>query len=232
MSPDDQIIVVNGRHSKCKSTAGWDLYVQWKDGSTSWEKLSALKEAYPVETVKYAVANRIASEHAFNWWVPYMIRHRDQIIALINNRYHKKMHKFGIELPKMIQQALDIDKQTGTTYWYDAIQKEVCNVKVAFNILDENENVPVGYQFIKCHMVFDLKMGTLQHKVRLVAGGHMTDPPVSQTFASVVSCESIRIGLLLAVLNDLNVLTSDLQNAYLNVFVVQSSVQSTRAGRH
>ena len=216
MSPDDQIIVVNGRHSKHKSTAGWDLCIQWKDGSTSWEKLSALKEAYPVETAEYAVANKTASEPAFNWWVPYMIRHRDRIIALINNRYYKKMHKFLIELPKMIQQALDIDKCTGTTYWYDAIQKEMCNVKVAFNILDESENVPIGYQFIKCLMVFDIKMGTLQHKARLVAGGHMTDPPVLQTFASVVSRDSIRIGLLLATLNDLNVVTGDLRNAYLN----------------
>ena len=65
-------------------------------------------------------------------------------------------------------------------------------------------------------MVFDIKMGTLQRKARLVAGRHMTDPLASQTFASVVSRESVRIGLLLAALNDLNVLTGDLQNAYLN----------------
>ena len=219
--------------------AGWDLCIQWKDGSTSWEKLSALKEAYPVETAEYAVANKIGSEPAFDWCVPYTIRRCNQIIASINSRYYKMMHKFGIELPKTIQQALDIDKRTGTTYWYDAIQKEMCNVKVASNILDDGENVPIGYQFVKCHMVFDVKMGTLQHKVQLVAGGHMTDPPASQTFASVVSHKSVRIGLLLAVLNDLNVLTGDLQNAYLNapcnekfgLFVVQSLVQNTRAGR-
>ena len=91
----------------------------------------------------------------------------------------------------------------------------MCNIKVAFNILNKGENVPVGYQFVKCHMVFDVKMGTLQWKAWLVVGRHMTNPPASQTFASVVSRESVRIGLLLAVLNDLNVLTGDLQNAYL-----------------
>ena len=90
------------------------------------------------------------------------------------------------------------------------------NIKDAFHILNEGENVPVGYQFVKCHMVFDIKMGMFQWKAHLVAGGHMTDPPASQTFASVVSRESVRIGLLLAALNDLNVLTGDLQNAYLN----------------
>ena len=216
MSPDDQIIVVNGKNSKHKSTAGWDLCIQWKDGSTSWEKLSALKEAYPVETAEYAVANKIASEPAFNWWVPYTLRRRDHIIASINSRYYKTTHKFGIELPETIQQALDIDKHTGSMYSYDAIQKEMHNIKAAFHILNEGENVPVRYQFVKCHMVFDIKMGMLQWKVHLVAGGHMTDPPASQTFARVVSRESVRIGLLLAALNDLNVLTGDLQNAYLN----------------
>ena len=208
--------MVHGKNCKRKSTAGWALCIQWKDGSTSWERLSASKEAYPVETAEYAVANKIATEPAFNWWVPYTLRRRDRIIASINSRYYKTTHKFGIELPKTIQEALDIDKRTNATYWYDAIQKEMHNVKVAFNILNEGENVPIGYQFVKCHMVFDVKMGTLQRKARLVAGGHMTDPPASQTFASVVSRKSVRIGLLLAALNDLNVLTGDLQNAYLN----------------
>ena len=67
---DDQIIVVNGKNCKRKSTVGWDLCIQWKDGSTSWEKLSGLKEAYPVETAEYAVVHKIVSEPAFNWWVP------------------------------------------------------------------------------------------------------------------------------------------------------------------
>ena len=44
----------------------------------------------------------------------------------------------------------------------------------------------------------------------------MTDPPASITYASVVSRDSVRIALTLAALNDLNVMTADLQNAYLN----------------
>jgi hypothetical protein len=44
----------------------------------------------------------------------------------------------------------------------------------------------------------------------------MTEPPGSQTYASVVSRESVRIGLTIAALNGLDVLTADIQNAYLN----------------
>jgi len=61
----------------------------------------------------------------------------------------------------------------------------------AFKILGPDASTPVGHTFIKCHMVFDVKLGSLQRKARLVAGGHMTGPPPSITYASVVSRESV-----------------------------------------
>eukprot|EP00978_Attheya_sp_CCMP212_P022805 scaffold68594_cov30-Attheya_sp.AAC.1 len=45
----DQMVVVNGRSSMKKTTKGWMLCVQWKDGMTTWEHLSELKESNPVE---------------------------------------------------------------------------------------------------------------------------------------------------------------------------------------
>ncbi len=50
---------------------------------------------------------------------------------------------------------------------------------------------------------------------RMVAGGHMTEPPSSITYASVVLRDSIRIALTMAALNDLQVKAGDMQNAYL-----------------
>ena len=49
-----------------------------------------------------------------------------------------------------------------------------------------------------------------------MAGGHLTDPPTSMTYSTVVSRESVRIAFLVAVLNRLEVLAGDIQNAYLN----------------
>ena len=56
----------------------------------------------------------------------------------------------------------------------------------------------------------------LTRKARFVAGGHMTDPPTSMIYASVVSRESVRIALLLASLNDVDLLAGDITLAYLN----------------
>jgi hypothetical protein len=49
-----------------------------------------------------------------------------------------------------------------------------------------------------------------RHKARLVAGGHTTAAPATITYASVVSRESVRIALLLAALNDVEVKTADI----------------------
>ena len=55
-------------------TRGWFLLVQWRDRSTSWEKLSDLKASNPVEVAEYAVANRLTEEPAFKWWVSHVIK--------------------------------------------------------------------------------------------------------------------------------------------------------------
>jgi hypothetical protein len=73
----------------------------------------------------------------------------------------------------------------------------------------------VGYQRIRCHMVFDVKMDNLARKARFVAGGHTTKTPASITYSSVVSQDSVRIAFLLAALNGMNVCVADVGNAYL-----------------
>jgi hypothetical protein len=55
----DQHLYVNGRQHQRKTTKGWKLCVQWKDGTTTWKKLADLKESYPVEVAEYAIVNKI-----------------------------------------------------------------------------------------------------------------------------------------------------------------------------
>ena len=105
VAKDNQRIVHNGRNSLRRSTVGWHLCVQWKDGSTSWQSLKDLKEAYPVAVAEYAVAQGIDDEPAFNWWVHHVLRKREHIIALVKKRsirFLKKTHKFGIEVPRSV----------------------------------------------------------------------------------------------------------------------------------
>ena len=52
----------------------------------------------------------------------------------MKTRYHRTTQKFGIELPKIVKRALEIDEETGTTFWRDALQKEMGTVMKAFDI--------------------------------------------------------------------------------------------------
>jgi hypothetical protein len=155
---------------------------------------------------------------AFNWWVPHVLRKRDQIISVVARHsacYLKRTHKFGIEIPRTIKEALELDHQNGNTFWADAIAKEMTEVQKAFNILPNGTTAPVGYQQIPCHMIFDMKMEDFKRKAQLVAGGHKTKAPALITYASVGSRKTVRIALMLAALNDLQVKASDVLNAYI-----------------
>jgi hypothetical protein len=123
-----------------------------------------LKEANLVGIAEYVIANKIASKPAFAWWVLFTIQKRDRITEAVNKRYLSRTHKFRIVVPKTVAEALDLDKNSGTTHWQEAINLEAKNVNVAFQELEDGEQVPVGYQFVKCHMIFNVKAGSLKRK--------------------------------------------------------------------
>jgi hypothetical protein len=208
----------SGLKQRRRTTKGWDLCVQWKDGSTNWIALKDLKNAYPVQLAEYAVGNKIHEEAAFAWWVPFTLKKRERILSKVKSKYWLRTHKYGVEIPKSVGHAKVLDEKNGNTLWWDAILKEMKNVRIAFEkFVGEKKDLPPAFQEIKCHMIFDVKLGeNFRRKARYVAGGHMTEPPASITYSSVVSRESVRIMLMIAALNDLTVMTADIQNAYLH----------------
>ncbi len=122
-------------------------------------------------------------------------------------------------MPKTVTEALDLDCKNDNTLWADAIAKEMKDVCIAFNILPDGHSAPIGYQKIPCHMIFDMKMEDFRQKARLVAGGHRTKAPVTITYASVVSHETVHLALTIVSLNDLKVKVGDVLNAYITTSV-------------
>ena len=214
----DAFITTNtGTKRRKETTKGWELLVRWKDGGTDWISLKDIKESYPVQVAEYAVSSRISEEPAFAWWSSSVLKKCNRIIAKTKSKYWLRSHKFGIEIPKTVLQARQIDAKCGNTLWWDAVCKEMKNVRPAFEVFEGDEHqLPSGFQEIKCHMIFDVKIGeNFRRKARLVAGGHTTDAPATLTYSSVVSRDSVRIALTIAALNGLEVMACDIQNAYL-----------------
>jgi hypothetical protein len=154
---------------------------------TNWLPLKDVNDSYPVQLAEYAVSRRL---HA--------LKKRNKIISKVKTKYWSRTHKYGIELPKSVEHAKQLDLKNGNTLWWDAIMQEMKNVRISFDKFKGE----LGENF--------------RRKAWYVAGSHMTEPPASITYASVVSRESVRIALLVAALNGLDVVTADIQNAYLH----------------
>jgi hypothetical protein len=225
---DGYITTRTNRKVRKRTTKGWKLLVQWKSGTTDWIPLAQLKESNPIEAAEYAIYNKLDSEPAFAWWVRDVLRKRNRIISKVKSRYWRTTHKFGIELPKSVAEAYAIDKRNGTDHWRRAIEKEMAKIlgMGAFEVYENASPEDLrtgkvklpGFTEIQCHMIFDIKMdGKFTRKARFVANGNQTGDVIpALTYSSVVSRESVRIAFLHAALNDLDVLTCDVSNAYLN----------------
>ena len=176
-------VTKQGRIIPKTTTKGWQLLCQWRDGTSDWVPLKHLKDSNPKQLAEYAVANRIEEEPASKWWVLNMLKTRNCTIAKVKSRYWKTNYKYGFRLPHSVQDAFQIKKETGTDFRWQAIQKEMKKVMVAFEYNEQltpeqarNDRTKyVGFQEISCHMIFDNKMD-LTRKARFVAGGHLTEP--------------------------------------------------------
>eukprot|EP00957_Ditylum_brightwellii_P011846 892667-Ditylum_brightwellii.AAC.1 len=67
-------------------------------------KLKDLKAAYSVKLAECAVVNCLADKPAFKWWVPHVIRKRNRIINKVKSKNWRISHKFGIRLPKTVDE--------------------------------------------------------------------------------------------------------------------------------
>ncbi len=86
-----------------------------------------------------------------------------------------------------MKDAYSINIATGTSFWCDAIKLEMKNVHVSIDVLPDGVAPLSDHQYMKYHMIFDVKMEDFCHKTQLSARGHMTKAPATLTYASIVS---------------------------------------------
>ena len=80
----------HGVTKKIITTRGWDLKVEWSDGTCSWVPLSVMKESNPLECAQYAKSRKIEDEPAFAWWSPYVLK---KVKAIVKATTHRKVCK-------------------------------------------------------------------------------------------------------------------------------------------
>ena len=76
----------------------------------------------------------------------------------MKSRIRKTAHKYGIELPTSQTHAYKIDRKNKNTFGRDAINKEMLNIGIAFEVLPTGEKSLPGWSKVTGHLVFDVKM--------------------------------------------------------------------------
>ena len=130
-----------------------------------------MKESHPIEIPGFDKSRGLYKEPAFAWWIPYTLKKLDIIISAVNTRIRKTTHKYGIEIPRSVKHAPEMDLKKGNDFWVKLIKQEITNVGIAFEILDEDKSTPVGWSKESGPLIFNVKMDFTQ-KSRWVLDGH------------------------------------------------------------
>ena len=128
--------------------------------------------------------------------------------------------QYGVQVPRNIREAFELDKKNGNTYWKDAIEKEINALLLldCFEFQDPSAwSPPSDYQYAPLRLIFAVKQDG-RRKARLVAGGHVIDASDVPTYASVVQSLSTRLLHLIADKNRLYRLCGDVGNAFVNAY--------------
>ena len=202
----------------------YEVLVEWTTGETTWEPLSVMIKDDPVTLAAYAKEHNLLG-------VPQWKRLKRHANPGRYIRMFKQIHnaqkqtsgpkfKFGVQVPQTYAEAVQLDKANGNCLGQDAIAKEIKQIQDYHTFKDYfgRTRPPPHYNKIKVHhLVFDVKYD-LRRKARLVAGGHVTPPTYDNAYSGIASLRNIRICLLLAKLNGLEMCAADVGNAYLEAY--------------
>ena len=134
------------------------------------------------------------------------------------NQQSKKRMKFGISIPNSVREALLLDSKNKNNLWSEAIKKEMTALDKAgvFQYKSPNFEISKEYQYAPLRMIFEIKQEDLRRKARLVAGGHMVDSSMYESYSSVVQTMTLRLLQTVAVNEKLKIMTGDIGNAFIH----------------
>ena len=126
---------------------------------------------------------------------------------------------YGFQVPRNHDEAVALDELNGNCKWQEAEELEIAQLHKykTFCSLGRGRSKPPDYKMIRCHFIYAVKHDG-RHKAQMVAGGHLTDTPLTSVYSGVVSLRSIRIIAFVAELNALDLFSTDVGNAYLEAF--------------
>lgn len=202
------------------------ILILWEDGSITYEPITLICQTEPYLVAEYARDSGMLD----TWHEKYprlklkqYAKNTQKLLRRMNQAKMKSykntpIYMFGVKVPRNHDQAVQFDEENGNTLWQDAEKKETAQM-FEYNVFDDRGHrstarIPEGYKKITLHLVYACKHDG-RRKARIVAGGHLTDPPLESVYSGVVSLRGIRMIVFLSELNNLEVWQTDIGNAFL-----------------
>jgi hypothetical protein len=161
----------------------WNVLVAWETGEVTLEPLKNVQHE-KIMCAMYAQKHGLIDTPG---WVQFskLAKRSKKLLRMANQaRLHSfrtaPIYMFGHQVPRNHDQAVEIDLQNGNTRWQDAEKEELSAVLGygTFNDHGKGAPGPNGHKKITVHFVFACKHDG-RYKARLVAGGHLTDTPLT-----------------------------------------------------
>ena len=222
-SDEDKVWIHKGVENHRKIGNKWEVLMRWEDESESWEPIGLIAKSDPVSLAKYAEENNLLDLPGWKRFRTYVKNKKKFKRMMKQVRMYSMRHgpriKFGVRVPKDYIEAMEFDRKNQNNLWKDAVNMEMKQVYEydSFRSKGKKAQVPKDHVMIRVHLIFDVKQDG-RHKARLVAGGHLTGPKVDTYYSSVVSLRSMRIVIFLSELNELELCSGDIGNAYLEAY--------------
>ena len=221
--------------------SSYNVCIDWENGETTWEPLTIIARSDPVTCAIYARDNNLL--HLPGWTrFKRLAQRQKRLIRLVNQAKLKSFRnrpvfKFGVQIPRSHQHAMELDKANGNQLWKEAEEREFKQIDEYNTFLDLGVDKYPGsdYKKIKVHLVYDCKP-TLKRKARLVANGNLTETPIDSIYSSVVSLRGLKTTIFIAELNGFETWSTDVGNAYLEaftdekIFIIAGDEFGSRAG--
>jgi hypothetical protein len=190
------------------------------NGEETYEPLYEMIKDDPISVAKYAKAQGLLGTPDWKKLQKFARRIKKFLRMVTQAKLQRGSRgirfKFGVQVPRNFKEAMELDKKNKSTLWRNAIKKEMDQIAEygTFRDLGRGATAPADYKKITVCLVFNVKHD-LRHKARLVAGGHLTDPPNDSVYSGVVSLQSLCLVALFAELNGLQLWAPDVGSAYL-----------------
>ena len=160
---------------KEKNKTGIEIQVVWETGTTSTESFEGSKKNIPVNLTIYAKENNLLELDG--WDTLKRLADQSKLTerlvnqAKLHSLKYSPRYKYGFETPKNYEDAERLDRKNCNDDWKDANKLEHKQLR-EYDVFIDNRRfagcrIPCGYQLIRVHTIFDVKVDG-RHKTRVL----------------------------------------------------------------